>query len=172
MVSRVRPAYWKAKAGGLACLRVAPLFAGAAALVWLALAPLASAQPFAACAKPGEDVIAGQFDRWNHAVATGNPDAVVELYAENAVLRVAGQPAPIIGRPAIRAYFTEFLARRPQGALSMRSISVSCNAASDTGAYVYRLTGRRKGTRMLITGRYSTFYEYRDGDWLIVRHQG
>jgi hypothetical protein len=54
----------------------------------------------------------------------------------------------------------------------MRSINVSCNAASDTGRYVYRLTGKRKGTRMVITGRYSTFYEYRDGDWLIIRHHG
>jgi hypothetical protein len=62
--------------------------------------------------------------------------------------------------------------RRPQGALSRRSISVSCNAASDTGNYVYRLSGQRKGTRTLISGRYSTFYEYRNGDWFIVRQQG
>jgi uncharacterized protein (TIGR02246 family) len=117
-------------------------------------------------------MIASQFDRLNRALASGNPDAVAALYAENAVLRVAGQSSPIIGRPAIRAYFSEFLTRRPQGTLSKRTISVSCNAASDTGIYVYRLTGRRKGTRTLISGRYSTFYEYRNGDWLIVRHQG
>jgi hypothetical protein len=88
------------------------------------------------------------------------------------VLRVNTSAPPIIGRTAIRTYFSGLLARRPQGTLSARTISVSCNAASDTGSYAYRLTGRRKGTRMVVTGRYSTFYELRDGDWLIVRHQG
>jgi hypothetical protein len=53
---------------------------------------------------------------------------------------------------------------------SGKSIAASCNAASDTGTYAYRLTGNRKGTRTVATGRYSTFYEYRDGDWVIVRH--
>ena len=130
------------------------------------------AQPAPACPKASEDAIARQFDRWNAALASGNPDAVARLYAENAVLRVSPQSPPIIGRAAIRDYFARFLARHPQGTLTMRSISVSCNAASDTGTYTYRLTGKRKGTRMVLTGRYSTFYEHRNGDWLIVRHQG
>jgi hypothetical protein len=77
--------------------------------------------------------------------------------------------APLVGRAAIRSHFASILPRHPQGTLSTRSITVSCNAASDNGTYVYRLTGKRKGTRMLLAGRYSTFYEYRNGDWLIVR---
>ena len=41
----------------------------------------------------------------------------------------------------------------------------------DAGAYVLRVAGRRKGTRMLIGGRYTLQYEHRNGDWLIVRHR-
>jgi uncharacterized protein (TIGR02246 family) len=137
------------------------------------LLPLgAAAEPTAVCTRASEEVIARQFDRWNLALASGNADAVARLYAEDAVLRVAPGAPPLVGRAAIRAYFADLLARHPQGSQTMRSIAVSCNAASDTGTYVYRLTGRRKGTRMLIIGRYSTFYEYRGGDWLIVRHHG
>lgn len=114
-------------------------------------------------------MIARQIDRWNRAVATGKPDAVARLYAEDAVLQTAPSDPPLIGRAAIQAHFAEYLTRHAQGTLSMRSISLSCNAASDTGTYAYRLTGKRKGTRTVFTGRYSTFYQYHDGDWLIVR---
>ena len=51
----------------------------------------------------------------------------------------------------------------------MRSIMVGCNVASDIGTYTYRLTGRRKGTREAVIGRYSTIYEFRDGKWFIVQ---
>jgi uncharacterized protein (TIGR02246 family) len=129
----------------------------------------AQAEPAAVCAKASQDVIAPQFERWNRAAATGKPDALTRLYAEGAVLQTAPSNPPRIGRAAIQSYFGEYLARHAQGTLSMRSISVSCNAASDTGAYAFRLTGKRKGTRTVVTGRYSTFYQYRDGDWLIVR---
>jgi uncharacterized protein (TIGR02246 family) len=136
-----------------------------------ALLPLqASAQPAEKCTKAGEDMIARQFDRWNLALASGNPDTVARLYAADAVLQLAPSQAPIVGRAAIRAHFAGFLGRHAQGTLTMRSIAVSCNAGSDTGTFAYRLTGKRKGTRMVVTGRYSTFYEFRDGDWVIVRH--
>ena len=83
-------------------------------------------------------MIARQFDRWNHALATGNPDAVARFYAEDAVLQVSPSVAPLVGRAAIRAHIAGILPRHPQGTLSRRSITVSCNAASDTGTYVYR----------------------------------
>jgi uncharacterized protein (TIGR02246 family) len=149
--------------------RVGRSIAYVLALAGLALPLHARAEPAAACAKANQDVIARQFDRWNRAVATGKPDAVARLYAEDAVLQAAPSDPPLIGRAAIQAYFAEYLDRHAQGTLSMRSITISCNAASDTGTYAYRLTGKRKGTRAVFTGRYSTFYQYHDGDWLIVR---
>jgi uncharacterized protein (TIGR02246 family) len=146
------------------------LVAGIVTLSCLALPLPATAEPTSACATASQAVIARQFDRRNHALATGNPDAVARFYAEDAVLQVSPSVAPLVGRAAIRAHIAGILPRHPQGTLSRRSITVGCNAASDTGTYVYRLTGKRKGTRMLLAGRYSTFYEYRNGDWLIVRH--
>jgi hypothetical protein len=59
------------------------------------LPPLhAAAEPAATCTKASEALIARQFDRWNLAVASGNPDAVAKLYAEDAVLQVAPSQAP------------------------------------------------------------------------------
>jgi hypothetical protein len=82
------------------CLRAfspRTLLACAGMLASLALAPHASAS--GGCTRPSEDLIARQFDRWNRALASGSPDAVAGLYADNAVLRVAGRTTPIIGRP-------------------------------------------------------------------------
>jgi uncharacterized protein (TIGR02246 family) len=132
----------------------------------------AAAEPSAPCAAAAPHIIARQFDRWNAALAAGDADAVARLYTEDARLHITASTAPIVGRAAIRAYFAGFLTRHPQGTLRMRSITVGCNSAFDAGTYVYRITGRRKGTRMLIVGRYTTHYEYRDGHWLIAHHQG
>jgi hypothetical protein len=35
---------------------------------------------------------------------------------------------------------------------------------------VYRVTGKRKGTRMLLGGHYMTQYRFEDGAWRISRH--
>jgi uncharacterized protein (TIGR02246 family) len=139
------------------------------ALPFLAQPPHAATEPAAACASVSPTVISRQSDRWSLALAAGQPDAIARLYAEDAVLLASPEATPIVGRAAISSYFADFVARHAQATLSMRAIYVSCNAASDTGNYVYRLTGKRKGTRNLLVGRYSLLYEYRDGEWLIVR---
>jgi hypothetical protein len=76
----------------------------------------------------------------------------------------------LVGRDQVRAHFAQFLALHPQASVIARSVDVDCATAVDNGAYVYRVTGRRKGTRMLISGRYAIRYEVRDGDWHIVSH--
>ena len=68
--------------------------------------------------------IAGLFDRWNAALATGNPDEVVKLYAPNGILqptvsnRVRTTPAEI------KDYFEHFLLLKPQGVINSREIRV------------------------------------------------
>jgi uncharacterized protein (TIGR02246 family) len=140
------------------------------ALASQGLSMSAAAETTAQCPATSEEAIAQLFDRWNASLATGRPGEVAKLYADNAVLVPALSDRPLMGREEIRAYFEHFLGRHPQGSVTMRSIMINCNTASDIGTYVYRVTGQRKGTRMLIGGRYSTVYEYRNGDWLIVHH--
>jgi uncharacterized protein (TIGR02246 family) len=108
-------------------------------------------------------------ERWSRALATGNPDELANLYTMDAVLLPMLSGGPHVGRTQIRSYFNAYLKRHPQGLINMRSIMVGCNMASDIGTYTYRLTGRRKGTREAIVGRYTTLYEFRDGQWLIAQ---
>ena len=138
--------------------------------IFVALSPPAHAQAARTCSATTKEEIVALAESWSSALATGNPDSVASLYAEDAVLLPMVSSEPRIGRQAIRAYFEEYLRRHPQGLINMRSIIVGCNVASDIGMYTYRLTGRRKGTREAIGGRYSTLYEFRDGKWSIV-HQ-
>ena len=138
-----------------------------AALVTLSLP--AHAQPASTCAVTTKEEIAALAELWNGALATGNPDSVANLYADDAVLLPMLSSEPRMGRQQIRSYFEVYLRRHPKGLISMRLIMVGCNVASDIGTYTYRLTGRRKGTREAIGGRYSTLYEFREGKWLIVQ---
>ena len=138
-----------------------------AAFLTVSMPNLARAE--STCAVTMKEQITELSESWSHAVATGNPDTVADFYAEDAVLLPMLSGAPRLGRKAIRTYFEEYLRRHPQGAINMRSIMLGCNVASDIGTYTYRLTGRRKGTREAIVGRYSTLYEFRDGQWLIAQ---
>lgn len=123
------------------------------------------------CPEPSGRMIAELFDRWNAALASGDPDAVAKLYADNAVLLPALSDRPLVGREQIRGHLAQFLARHPQASVTKRTISIDCTTAVDAGTYVYRVTGRRKGTRMLIGGRYAIRHEFRNGDWRIVSHR-
>jgi len=120
------------------------------------------------CPKSSAGAVTQLFDRWNAALATGNPDAVTGLYADDAVLYPALSDRWLVGQDEIRTHFAKFLELHPQASVTMRAISTNCTTAEDIGTYVYRVTGRRKGTRMLIRGHYAIRYEFRAGDWRIV----
>jgi uncharacterized protein (TIGR02246 family) len=123
------------------------------------------------CSKPSAETVTQLFDRWNAALATGNADAVARLYADDAVLLSALSDRVVVGRDQIRTHFSQFLALHPQASVTTRAIDTDCATAVDSGTYVYRVTGRRKGTRMLISGRYAIRYEFRKGDWHIISHR-
>ena len=140
------------------------------ALVVLGLPLRSAADTAKQCPEPNTQVVAQLFDRWNASLATGKPEEVARLYADNAVLLPALSDRLLVGRDQIRMYFAQFLARHPQASVTRRTISIDCATAVDAGTYVYRVTGRRKGTRMLIGGLYTLRYELRNGDWHIVSH--
>ena len=64
----------------------------------------------------------------------------------------------------------ELLQRHPQASVMSRTLETGCNVATESGVIVYRVTGKRKGTRMLLGGRYVTQYRFEDGAWRIGRH--
>ncbi len=122
------------------------------------------------CAPVSAASISALFDRWNAALASGDPDTVTATYAPDAVLLPTLQNGPLIGRTAIRGYFLNFLKKHPQGAIDSRTIGLGCNIAYDVGTYTFMVDGPTPGTHALVHARYTYIYEPLGGSWLIVHH--
>ena len=112
-----------------------------------------------------ENVIA-LFGDWNDALATGDPDVVKNMYADDAVLlpTVSNQ---VRHNPAeIRDYFVAFLAKKPQGVITESNARVlSETLATNAGVYVFTF-----GDGSTVSARFNYTYELRDGDWKIIQH--
>lgn len=147
---------------------------GPAAAALLCIAVWGSAPALAAstpqCATLTHADAAGLFDRWNAALAQSNVTQLVGLYSDRAELAADVEDVPHRGRQAILAYYESLLRRHPQASVTSRTIETGCNVATESGVIVYRVTGKRKGTRMLLGGRYLTQYRFEAGAWRIDRH--
>ncbi|MBC3916612.1 SgcJ/EcaC family oxidoreductase [Undibacterium sp. CY18W] len=126
-------------------------------------------QVAAAPATAAEKEIAGLFDRWNAALATGKPAEVVKLYAPNGIL----QPTvsnKIRATPAeIEEYFEHFLLLKPKGTINYRQIRLlGENSALDSGAYTFEIV--KDGKPAKVRARYTYVYEKIKGDWKILNH--
>ena len=139
----------------------------------LALAGAAQAREYTGPAPAPTDAaereIAALFDRWNAALATGKPDQVAGLYAEDGVLQPTVSNWMRQGRDEVQDYFVKFLALKPQGVINARDIrKVDEDTAIDAGIYTFTLT--ENGQSRQVQARYTYVYERIDGDWKIVLH--
>lgn len=117
-----------------------------------------------------EREVAELFQRWNAALASGNPHKVAELYAPDAVLLPTVSNRVRASRADIEDYFAHFLAQKPQGVINYRQVRVlDADNAVDAGVYTFSLTDA-SGVRRQVQARYSFVYEKRDGRWLIINH--
>ena len=64
-----------------------------------------------------EQDIVQLFANWNAALATGDPEQVTALYADNAVLLPTVSNQVRHNHAEIRDYFVHFLAKQPQGVI-------------------------------------------------------
>lgn len=134
-----------------------------ALVVW---APPAESSKRLGCVDVTDTQVADLFVQWNDALKTLNPDKVVDLYAQDAVLLPTVENGPLIGRAAIREYFVHFLENKPTGKIDEHTIRIGCNVAFDAGLYTFTF-----GTSGAVTpARYTYIYEYQEGRWLIVHH--
>jgi uncharacterized protein (TIGR02246 family) len=120
-------------------------------------------------ALPMRQEIAGLFDAWNAALATGNPQNVADLYAPDAVLLPTLSNQIRTNRAEIVDYFEHFLASKPQGMIEREIIDV-LNADSAINTGVYRFTLTKNGKAQQVEARYTFVYEYLKGKWLITNH--
>lgn len=114
--------------------------------------------------------IAGLFERWNGALQTGNAQAVVDLYASDAVLQPTVSNQVRTTPAQIKDYFEHFLALKPVGQINYREIrQLGRNVAMDSGVYTFTLTGADGRSRQ-VQARYTFVYEQEGGQWKILNH--
>ncbi len=112
-----------------------------------------------------ENVIA-LFNDWNDALATGDPDVVTQMYADNAVLLPTISNKIRHNHPEIRDYFVGFLAKQPQGVITESNARVlSDTLATNAGIYVFTF-----GDGAQVTARFNYTYELNYGAWKIIQH--
>jgi uncharacterized protein (TIGR02246 family) len=118
---------------------------------------------------PSKKEIAKQFDIWNAALATGDPNKVADLYARDAVLLPTVSNNVRTDRAEIVDYFQHFLQSKPVGAIDEEVIKiVDRDTAINTGVYHFNLT--KDGKRQRVNARYTYVYEFMNGKWLILNH--
>ena len=123
-----------------------------------------------ACTKLTEVQMVQLLNRWRAAFTGGDPEQLSGLYADDAILIATKDGKPYKGRAAIHSYFKGLLVRRATMSIRPSSLHADCGTASIAGPVVYRITGERKGTRLLLGGRYQADFAVIGGEWKIVRH--
>jgi uncharacterized protein (TIGR02246 family) len=118
---------------------------------------------------PSQEQVTELFDTWNETLATGDPEAVADLYAPDAVLLPTVSNTVRTDRAGIVDYFTGFLPSKPSAVIEQSVVTVlDADNAIDTG--VYRFTMNKPEGMEIVDARYTFVYEKRDGEWLIVNH--
>jgi uncharacterized protein (TIGR02246 family) len=138
----------------------------ASALALATSAP-AFAQKGGKCAPVTEAAVAAQFDKFNTAWATKNPDTVTALFGKDAVLLATVSNKPRTTAAEIRDYFVSFLKNSPVGTIDSSTIDLGCNVATRVGTWTVRLTNPDTGAAADVKARYSFIYKYENGKWKI-----
>jgi uncharacterized protein (TIGR02246 family) len=106
------------------------------------------------------------FERWNAALASGNPDQVTALYAEDAVLLPTVSNQVRHNHDEIRDYFVGFLQKKPQGEIDESNVRfLADDLVINSGVYTF---GFADGSS--VTARYTYLYRLIDGEWKITEH--
>lgn len=133
-----------------------------------ALLALAACQPPATDTSADEAVLRGMAPSWATAYNAGDADAIVALYAADAVLLPPGAPAAT-GHTAMREFLAGDIAATKAAGLTLNipapgTVVVSGDLAYDSGTFtVTDATGTT-----VDTGKYIGVYQKRDNAWLYV----
>ena len=118
------------------------------------------------CKQATEAEIASLFDRWNTALQTGNPKAVVALYDEGSILLPTVSNIPRRTHAEIEDYFEHFMARHPVCTIDLRHVQIGYNQAVVSGLYTFTFEGSDEKIRV----RYTYTYRWNGSEWKISSH--
>ena len=115
-------------------------------------------------ATPLEDVrAAGQL--WVEGISKGDPDYMVALYDDNAILHGTVSPVVREGHALIREYFAALTSPPKMNFVEPQHIRIFGDVAVNTGNYETKI-----GTNAPVKLRYSFVYHKVGSKWLIVDH--
>jgi len=139
------------------------------AFVFIALPFVSTAEAYKNYPREVDDeTIVALFETWNAALQTGNPEAVADLYAQDAVLLPTVSNRVRYDRAGIIDYFEHFLAYRPSGVIEENKVRIKGNLAINSGIYAFTL---HQGDEInIVRARFTYVYEWRGDQWLIVEH--
>jgi uncharacterized protein (TIGR02246 family) len=121
-----------------------------------------------AFARPANDVGA-VVDRWATAFNSNDVDALVNLYAPDAILVGTAGLTLKVGREAIRSYFARLAKSGDKVVIDDRKITVlDDNVAYVTGFYVFDAV--RNGEMRKSPAGFTMVIVKRGNDWLIAHH--
>ncbi len=107
------------------------------------------------------------FTEWNQALQTGNPDEVVKLYAENAILLPTLSDRVRHSHAEFRDYFVHFLPNGPQGSIDEANVRIFGDIAINSGVYTFRFA---RGPFESVQARFTYVYQWTGSRWLIIEH--
>ena len=114
--------------------------------------------------------VAAAVSRWTQLFVDDNPDAVLALYDDDAVLWGTLSPVLLRGKTAVRGYFERAYKALPGHKVSFgeQHVRIFGDTAINSGYYTFSYV--RDGETRTIPARYSFVYRKRGDDWKIVDH--
>jgi uncharacterized protein (TIGR02246 family) len=136
----------------------------------LLVATLTTAPPAVGQMAQANQEIAGAAAKWAAIFVDDNPDSILALYDDGAVLWGTLSPTLLVGKPEVRGYFERAYKALPghKVAFGKQVIRVYGEIAINSGYYTFSYL--KDGQTRSIPARYSFVYRKRDGNWMIVDH--
>lgn len=129
-------------------------------------APAQAKAVMKSCPAVTDAAVESQFERFNSALASNNPDTVAALFAPDATLLATVSNAERTSPAKIRSYFVDFLKGKPVGRIETSTVVIDCNTAKRSGNWVFNMANAN-GERVDIDARYSFTYRWDGSDWKI-----
>jgi uncharacterized protein (TIGR02246 family) len=117
-----------------------------------------------------KDQLVSAMEQWTKTFSNDNPDPILALYAEDAVLWGTLSPTRRDDPAALRDYFVKAFVALPSRKVAFKDphIRVFGDTAINTGYYTFSWV--KEGQGKDLPARYSFTYVKRDGRWKIVDH--
>lgn len=142
----------------------------AAGLSPATVAPAVRAPDPRFCAAVAPELVDSLFQQWADLVNAGDPEAVADLYAADALLLPTLSARTRHSHGAIADYFSGFATRHPQAQVVEHAVYPACNQLVDAGLYRFRFPAADAAPETVLEARYTLVYGFNGQQWQLLHH--